>query len=173
LRCPEKSTNNSRVFTGTLGATNPVPIDVPTRTDVQPLVLALGKDRRAYLLDRNNLGGIGRQLISETVSERSILAAVYPADSGVYVAFRGEGASCSAQDNGLTVLKIEAGSPPKMTTAWCGAPKATTDCMRSEATRASQYSPGAKRLSGVRRFQTLIAARLYVAAEGRIYAFTF
>jgi hypothetical protein len=35
-----------------------------------PLILALGKDRKAYVLDRNNLGGIGGQLAVETVSER-------------------------------------------------------------------------------------------------------
>jgi hypothetical protein len=183
-----------------LGATNPVPIDVPTRTGVQALMLALGKDRRAYLLDRNNLGGIGGQLISETISERSILTspAVYPADGGVYVAFRGEGTGCSTQANGLTVLKIEAGSPPKMTTAWCGAlrgagsPMVTTTDGHSNpivwivgaegdnrlhAFRGDTGEPfaGVEAMSGVRRFQTLIAAEdhLYVAADGRIYAFSF
>jgi len=186
---------------GDLGATNPVPIDVPTRTEFQSLVLALGKDRRAYLLDRNNLGGIGGQLISETVSQRSILTspAVYPADSGVYVAFRGEGANCSTQDNSLTVLNIKAGSPPKITTAWCGAlrgagsPMVTTTNGHSNAIvwivgaegdnrlhafRGDTGEPifaGGETMSGVRRFQTPIAAedRLYVAADGRIYAFTF
>ncbi len=184
-----------------LGATNPVPIDVPTTSGVQSLMLALGKDRRAYLLDRNNLGGIGGQLISEIVSERSILTspAVYPADGGVYVAFRGEGTNCSTKDNGLTVLKIEAGSPPKMTTAWCGAlrgagaPMVTTTDGHSNpivwivgaegdnrlhafgGDTGEPLLTGGEAMSGLRRFQTLIAAedRLYVAADGRIYAFSF
>ncbi len=184
-----------------LGATNPVPIDVPTTSGVQSLMLALGKDRRAYLLDRNNLGGIGGQLISEIVSERSILTspAVYPADGGVYVAFRGEGTNCSTKDNGLTVLKIEAGSPPKMTTAWCGAlrgagaPMVTTTDGHSNpivwivgaegdnrlhafgGDTGEPLLTGGEAMSGLRRFQTLIAAedRLYVAADGRIYGFSF
>jgi outer membrane protein assembly factor BamB len=184
-----------------LGATNPVPIDVPTRAGAQPLMLALGKDRRAYLLDRNNLGGIGGQLNSQIVSERSILTspAVYPADGGVYIAFRGEGTNCPTKDNGLTVLKIEAGSPPKMTTAWCGAlrgagsPMVTTTDGHSNSTvwivgaegdnqlhafRGDTGEPllaGGEAISGLRHFQTLIAGedRLYVAADGRIYAFSF
>lgn len=184
-----------------LGGTNPVPLDVPAKAGAQPLILALGKDRRAYLLDRNNLGGIGGQLIWETVSESSILTspAVYPADGGVYVAFRGLGTRCPTQDNGLTVLKIEAGSPPKMTTAWCGALRGagspvvtTTDGHsnpivwivgaegdnRLHGFRGDTGEPlfaGGEAMSGLRHFQTLIAAEdhLYVAADGRIYAFGF
>ena len=42
-----------------LGGSNPLPLNVPGRNGNQALILALGKDRKAYLLDRNNLGGIG------------------------------------------------------------------------------------------------------------------
>ena len=56
-----------------LGGSNPLPLEVSGGG--QPLILALGKDRKAYLLDRNNLGGIGGQLAMETVSERSIITA--------------------------------------------------------------------------------------------------
>src|SRR5262249_54015529 len=41
-----------------LGGTNPVLLDVPGANGTQALALALGKDGKAYLLDRNNLGGI-------------------------------------------------------------------------------------------------------------------
>jgi hypothetical protein len=40
-----------------LGGSNPLPLEVSGGGP--PLILALGKDRKAYLLDRNNLGGIG------------------------------------------------------------------------------------------------------------------
>ncbi len=184
-----------------LGGTNPIPLDIPNKAGSQRLMLALGKDRRAYLLDRDNLGGIGGQLISQTVSEHSILTApaVYPANGAVYVAFRGEGTSCPTRDNGLTVLRIEAGSPPRMTTAWCGALRGagspvvtTTDghanpivwIVSAEGDnqlhgfRGNTGEPiftSREAMSGVRHFQTLIAAkdRLYVAADGRIYAFSF
>jgi hypothetical protein len=55
-----------------LGGTNPVPLDVPQTNGSQALMLALGKDGKAYLLDRKNLGGIGGQLAVDTVSRRSI-----------------------------------------------------------------------------------------------------
>jgi hypothetical protein len=56
-----------------LGGSNPLPLEVPGGGP--PLILALGKDRKAYLLDRNNLGGIGGQLAVETVSDRAIITA--------------------------------------------------------------------------------------------------
>ena len=46
----------------------------------QPLILALGKNRKAYRLDRNNLGGIGGQLAAGIVSDRRITAS--PAAGG-------------------------------------------------------------------------------------------
>ena len=113
-----------------LGGTNPLPLnvpsgDVPSRADPKPLVLALGKDARAYLLDGNNLGGIGGSLASGAVSTRSIRTApaAYPAAEGVFVAFQGQGANCpTGRDGGnLTVLHTRAGSPPSIGTAWCGA----------------------------------------------------
>lgn len=119
-----------------LGGTNPLPIDIPSGNGNQALILALGKDGKAYLLDRNNLGGIGGALTVETVSKGEIVTApaVYPASGGVYVAFQGEGANCPSPsgDIGLTVLKIHSGPPPVITTAWCaplrggGAPIVTT-----------------------------------------------
>ena len=42
-------------------------LDVPSPGGPQPLVLALGKDAHAYILNRNNLGGIGGGLVSEIV----------------------------------------------------------------------------------------------------------
>ena len=43
-----------------LGSSGPLPVDVPGATP-SSLVVAMGKDRNAYLLDRNNLGGSARR----------------------------------------------------------------------------------------------------------------
>jgi hypothetical protein len=40
--------------------TNPIPFDVQTGSGMKPLLLALGKDGKGYLLDRNDVGGVGR-----------------------------------------------------------------------------------------------------------------
>jgi hypothetical protein len=184
-----------------LGATNPLPLEVSTGQGVQRLVLALGKDAKAYLLDRDDLGGIGGALLSERVALLPIATApaAYPAADGVMVAFRGVGAQCPDQrsDDQLTVLKIRAG--PKLATAWCGALSGgsapivtTTDGVSNPIvwilgtgdgllhgfrgdTGALLYRGGGHRLAGLHHFQTLIATRdrLYVGADGRLYAFGF
>jgi len=191
-----------------LGGTNPMLLDLPVPGGAQALVLALGKDGRAYLLDRRNLGGMGGALLVETVSPLPIRTApaTYPADDGAFVAFEGTGAHCSvrrgASANGLTVLKIRAGSPPTIETAWCASPGGkgspivtTTDGHsnpivwilgaegdnRVHAFRGDTGEPlfagggSAELMTGLHHFQTLIAAedRLYVAADGRIYAFAY
>jgi hypothetical protein len=132
-------------------------------------MLALGKDRKAYLLDRKSLGGIGGQLATETVSELPIVTCpvTYPVGDEIFVAFQASGAHCP-QPGGryqLMVLKIAAGAPPTITTAWCGAPngrgspivtttdghpirlcgclvpKETIDCTLSAAIPANRYLP--------------------------------
>jgi hypothetical protein len=189
-----------------LGGSNPLPFDAPSPEGPKPLVLALGKDARAYVLDRNNLGGIGGSLASETVSTRPIRTepADYPAADGVFVAFQGQGAHCPSarSDNNLTVLQIRAGSPPSLATAWCGAfkgegaPIVTTTDGRANPivwivgvegdgqlhgyrgdTGEPLFTGGGpgNTMTGLRHFQTLLAVgdRLYVGADGRIYAFAF
>jgi PQQ enzyme repeat len=187
-----------------LGGTNPLPLDVPSAGGTQALVLALGKDGRAYLLDRKRLGGIGGSLASEIVAIRSIRTApvAYPGGEGVYVAFQGSGAHCpdSRRDDALTVLQIRAGSTPTLVTGWCaalrgeGSPIVTTTDGRSNPIvwilgaegdnqlhgyRGDTGEPLFKgggpgdAMTGLRHFQTLLAAgdRLYVGADGRLYAF--
>jgi len=183
-----------------LGGTNPLPIDIPQANG--PLMLALGKDGKAYLLDRKNLGGIGGQLAVEAVSLRSIITApaLYPAQDpaqdGVFVAFHADGVQCPQRGGGLLVLKVGAGSPPRMSTAWCatfrGAGSAiatTTDGHtnpivwilgaegdnRLHGYRGDNGEPlfNGPVLSGLRHFQTLIATedRIYIAADGAVHAF--
>lgn len=187
-----------------LGGTNPLPLNVPTSTGSQSLIIALGKDGKAYLLDRNNLGGIGGALVTTVVAQGPILAApaAYPGPDSVLVAFTGAGAQCPSRTygTGITVLKIQSGSPPKMTTAWCGAARGrgapivtTTDGranpivwtlgaegdnrlqgFRADTGERLVTAPGAT-LTGLRHFQTLIATpeRLYVGADRGVYAFGF
>jgi outer membrane protein assembly factor BamB len=184
-----------------LGGTNPLPLDVPSGAGAQALVLALGKDGRAYLVDRNDLGGIGGELAAETVAGNRIITApaAYPASDGAFVAFQGHGWGCPApQDDNLTVLKITAGTPPVITTAWCGAldgrgsPIVTTTDGSAEPIVWMLGAEGDERLhgyrgdtgaplydsaplSGLRHFQTLIAVpgRLYVGADDHLYAFDY
>lgn len=185
-----------------LGGSNPIPVDVSGPGGRQALMIALGKDGKAYLLDRNNLGGIGGQLAAATVSDDAIRTspAAYPLGDDVMVAFEGPGAHCpsSSRGEGLTVLKIHGSSPPAMTTAWCGAVKGrgsaivtTTDGRanpivwmlgaegddRLHAFRGDSGAPivTSAPMRGLRHFQTLIAThdRLYVGADDRIYAFAF
>ncbi len=187
-----------------LGGTNPMLLDAPAPGGNQALVLALGKDRNAYLLDRMHLGGIGGALAIETVATGAIITdpAVYPAEDGLVVAFHGQGARCPTYERrgGVIALKIRAGNPPTMTTAWCasvrgaGSAMVTTTDGRSNPivwmlgaegdnqlhafrgdTGEPLFTGPPQPLTGLRHFQTLIATedRLYIAADGRAYAFAF
>ena len=92
-----------------LGGTNPLLLDAPRAGATRTLVLALGKDRHAYLLDRRHLGGIGGSLAEETVAKGPIRTApaAYPAQDGVYVAFEGEGANCPGRAGGPTSVRVQ------------------------------------------------------------------
>jgi outer membrane protein assembly factor BamB len=144
-----------------LGATNPVIFDVDNQHGGrQALLLALGKDGRAYLLDRNNLGGIGGGLATETVSKRPILAApaVYTIAGEAFVAFQGRGERCPSRalDGELTVLKVTGGPRPTISTAWCSAvpgassPIVTTTDGQSEPIVWVVGAEGDNRLYGFR-----------------------
>ena len=179
-----------------LGGSNPVPFELGGRR----FVLALGKDGRAYLLDGANFGGIGGALAVSEVSTGAIRTspAIFPAQGAIYVAFQGAGAKCPSRGD-LTVLKIAAAPKPSISTAWCGtangrgSPIVTTTDGHSNPivwmvgaegdgrlrgfngeTGAVLFN-GAEAMLGTRRFQTLITTndRLYVATDGRIYAFAF
>ena len=111
-----------------LGGTSAIPIDAP----VAARVLALGKDGNAYLLNRENLGGIGHQIAVAQVSTDQIITAMatYPGADAARVAFEGQGAACpSGQSGNLVMLRV---TPSAIATAWCasfngsGAPIVTT-----------------------------------------------
>ena len=87
-------------------------IDVPGATPSQ-LVLALGKDGNAYLLNRNNLGGIAAPVASLNVDGtiRGQSSATYHTSLGTYFVFR-------AGSSQLKAYKITATSPPTIVSAW-------------------------------------------------------
>ncbi len=179
-----------------LGSTGPVPLDVPTAAGTQELVLAMGKDDNAYLLDRNNLGGIGQALVTTKVSFGSIITApaIYPVGDSLYAAFH----ATWSNGGGVSAIKITAGSPPGLETAWqanvdgLGSPIVTTSDGSSDpivwavgggkgdeklhafsgTTGGALYSSAP--LAKMHPFQTILAAeqRLYIATDNRIYAFS-
>ena len=185
-----------------LGGTSAIPIDIP-RTAGAPLprILALGKDGKAYLLDRARLGGIGGQLAAVNVSTRAIITAMaaFPAAGAAMVAFTGEGAHCpNGRSGNLVMLRVEGRA---IATAWCasfdgrGAPIVTTTNGAADPIVWVVGAEGDNRLhgfrgtdgqqlfvgdtggamSGLHHFETLLVAahRFYVGADGTVYAFDF
>ncbi|MGI8437797.1 MAG: dockerin type I domain-containing protein [Chthoniobacterales bacterium] len=177
-----------------LGGSGPLLVDVPGATP-SALVVALGKDGNAYLLDRNNLGGITAPITSSHVGSGSIIqaAATYHTAQGTYVVFRANSAT-------LTAFKITATSPPAIASAWTvsqsgrGSPFVTsTDGINNAIvwvvgaegdnrlhgyngdTGVVVYAGGGTNelMSGTRRWNTGIAARgrIYFAADNTVYAF--
>jgi outer membrane protein assembly factor BamB len=177
-----------------LGGSGPILVDVPGATP-SALVVALGKDGNAYLVNRSNLGGISTPLASSHVGTGSIIqaAATYRTATSTYVVFR-------ANSSTLTSFRITATNPPTIATGWTvgqtgrGSPFVTTTggtdnmivwVVGSEGdqrlhgydgdTGAVVFNGGGANelMAGNRRFNTAIAARgrIYVAADNKVYAF--
>jgi hypothetical protein len=179
-----------------LGGSGPVLVDVPGATP-SSLVVALGKDNYAYLLNRSNLGGITAPVASLQVSGSFIIqaAATYRTNQGTYVAFR-------ASSSTLSTFRITATHPPAITNGWsvnrngCGSPFVTsTDGTNNIIvwvvgasgdqrlhgydgdTGAVIYAGGGANelMAGTHSYSTTgIAARghIYVAGDNKVYAFT-
>jgi hypothetical protein len=111
-----------------LGSSGPLLVDVPGATPPH-LVVALGKDGNAYLVNRDNLGGISAPVASEQVADTEIAqaAVTYGTEQGTFVAFR-------ASTTTLTAFRITAADPPAILSAWsvdrgdggCGSPFVTS-----------------------------------------------
>src|SRR5205814_3832487 len=95
-----------------LGGVSATVIDVPGATPSQ-LVLALGKDSNAYLLNRNNLGGIASAVAQANVGgiNRGTSAVTYHTSQGTYFAFHNDAGAMKA-------YKITPTNPPTITFAW-------------------------------------------------------
>ena len=175
-----------------LGGSGPILVDVPGATP-SALVVAIGKDRNAYLLNRNNLGGVTAPLAQSVVSTGTIIgaAATYRTSSGTYVVLR-------PTTGTLTAFKITATSPPTIATGWSVSSSGRTApfVTSSDATNnvivwaagsdgrlrgyngdtgAVVYNGGGANelMTGIRSFNTGIAARgrIYYAADNKVYAF--
>jgi outer membrane protein assembly factor BamB len=111
-----------------IGGTAPVVLNVPGATP-SALVVGLGKDGNAYLLDRSNLGGISSPLVLASVATGTIItaSAAYATSQGSYVVFQARGKCPSGQSGALAAFKISAASPPAITMAWCGGPSSTQE----------------------------------------------
>ena len=147
-----------------LGGSGPVLIDVPSAKPSE-LVVALGKNGVAYLLDRNNLGGVGKGdgFRGEGVQSRHVAtgriinaAAAYRTGAGTYVTFvtTGTGIGCPGHSGNLIALRIGATSPPTIDVAWCaenegrGSPIVTTTDGSSEPVVWAVGSESSNRLHG-------------------------
>jgi hypothetical protein len=178
-----------------LGGVSGTMIDVPGATPSQ-LVLALGKDRNAYLLNRNNLGGITAPVTQANVSGttlRGTSAVTYHTSQGTYFAFHDDG-------NAVTAYKITPTNPPGIVNAWSmgqsgrGSPWVTTTDGTNNTivwvagvqgdqrlhgynadTGAVVYAGGGPNelMTDTRQWNTGIAARgrIYFGADNKIYAF--
>src|SRR5881296_1485580 len=92
-----------------LGGVSATVIDVPGATPSQ-LVLALGKDSNAYLVNRNNLGGITSPVTQTNVSgiNKGTSAVTYHTSQGTYFGFHNE-------SNTIRAYKVTATNPPTIT----------------------------------------------------------
>jgi hypothetical protein len=157
-----------------LGGANPLLLSLPGASPSE-LVLALGKDGNAYLLNRLNLGGIGGSIQMKAVSSGAIRTspAYFSSGGGAFVAFQGRGVDCPAGPGGdLTVVKIATGAPPELSVAWCaaengrGSPMITTTDGRANPIVWVVGAEGSNRLRGFRGDTGAVVFAGGGAAEG-------
>jgi hypothetical protein len=178
-----------------IGGSGPLMVDVPGASPSK-LLVALGKDGNAYLLNRTNLGGISVPLARAHLSSTTLIqaAATYQTALGTYVVCRGNNTS-------LIAFRITPTSPPAILGVWTnsqnglGSPFVTSTDGTNNVIVWGLGSEGNQRLqgfngdtgaiifsggganelmTGTRRFNTAIAARgrIYVANDNKVYAFT-
>ena len=180
-----------------IGSSGPLLVDVAGATPSR-LVVALGKDGNAYLLNRDNLGGITAPIASARESFSFIIqaAAAYRANQSTYVALR-------AGRDKLRAFRITATSPPTIAVGWdvdrtnvgCGSPFVTSTDGTSNmivwivGTEGDQrlhgydgdtgtvvyVGGGANELmAGTHSYSTtgiVARGRIYVATDNKVYAF--
>ena len=178
-----------------LGGSEALIVDVPGATPSK-LVVSLGKDGNAYLLNRTNLGGVSVPLAQAHISSGKIIqaAATYRTSLGTYVV-------CCGNVSNLVAFRITPTSPPTISGVWTnnqngrGSPFVTSTDGTNNVIVWGIGSEGDQRLhgfdgdtgavifnggganelmTGTRRFNTAIAARgrIYVANDNKVYAFT-
>ena len=95
-----------------LGGCGALLVDVPGATPSH-LIVALGKDGNAYLVDRDNLGGISPPIDQTHIADSEIrqAAATYRSNQSTYVALRPDPAT-------LVAFRITATNPPTIASGW-------------------------------------------------------
>jgi outer membrane protein assembly factor BamB len=185
-----------------IGGSGPVLFDLPGAVPSK-LTIALGKNGKAYLLDRTNLGGVSEAVSTATVATNEIInaAAAVRTSTATYVIFNGAGKSCPNGTKGnLVALLIGVGLPPTISTAWCadehgsGSPMVTTTDGHAGAVVWTMGVQGDGKLhgfdaetgkeiftgggsgdamSGLKRFSTPIAAKGRIFAAGTDAVYAF
>jgi outer membrane protein assembly factor BamB len=180
---------------GDLGASGPLLVDVPGATPSR-LVVAMGKDQYAHLLNRDNLGGITAPIAEARESFSYIIqaAAAYRTNQSTYVALRAGG-------DKLRTFRITATSPPAIAVGWdvvrngCGSPFVTSTDGTNNTIVWVVGASGDQRLhgydgdsgiviydgggtnelmAGTHSYSTtgiVARGRIYVATNNKVYAF--
>jgi hypothetical protein len=177
-----------------LGGCSAILIDAPGATPSQ-LVLALGKDGNAYLVNRNNLGGITTPVTQLSVDGTLLgqSSTTYTTAQGTYFVFRAGGSQIKA-------YKVTPTNPPTIVSAWNvsqsgqGSPWVTMTDGTNNAivwvvgaqgdqklhgydgdTGTVVYAGGGANelMTGTRKWNSGIAARgsIYVANDNKVYKF--
>ena len=178
-----------------LGSSGPLLVDVPGATPSR-LVVAMGKEQKAYLLNRDNLGGITNPIHSAQESSSYIIqaAAGYRTNQGTYVALRAAG-------DKLRAFRITATSPPAIAIGWdvsrngCGSPFVSSTGGTNNVIVWVVGASGDQRLhgydgdsgtvvyagggenelmAGTHKWSTtgiVARGRIYVATDNKVYAF--
>jgi hypothetical protein len=146
-----------------LGGSGPLVVDAPGLTP-SALVVALGKNGKAYLLDRNNLGGFDGGPVASTTIFRGtqspvgvmINAAAWATiSSGTYIVTKGyvnaTAFDCPSPPDAavydLVAVRLDPSAPNDMTTAWCaatGALGSPSITMSDESNDAIVWTEGAE-----------------------------
>lgn len=178
-----------------IGDCAPLIVNVPGATPSE-LVLAIGKDDNAYLLNRTNLSGVSAPVVAYHFGSGQMpqAAATYQTTLGTYIV-------CRSGTTTLDAFRITAANPPAIVSAWSltengeGSPFVTsTDgtnnpivwLIGSEGdqklhgyngqTGAVIFNGGGTNelMSNTVRFNTGIVARgrIYIANNNKVYAFT-
>jgi len=181
-----------------LGGVCPILLHSPQGGD-RDLALGFGKDGNAYLVDQNNLGGIGGALGVKKVGSLVITApAAVSTASGSFVFAPTRGAICPTGTDG-DLVGMQINNNLSMNTAWCatqngtGSPIVTTTDGHSQAivwslgaegdgllhafiaeTGKPIFAQGQEpKMPGVQRFVSPIVAksRIYAVGNGQLYSY--
>lgn len=108
------------------GSSNPVYLTIPGSTPPN-LIAAVAKDGKLYLLNAQNLGGMGNAVATLTVATGGAMnvktspTAYTNAKGTHFVMSTDGGAACPGGAGGKSIISmlIKAGSPPTATAEWC------------------------------------------------------